>query len=135
MRKLNLSPQDFTFAIFQQPYGFVPNAIGERLGFTRQQIEPGVIAPMIGDCGAASALIGLANVLDTAKSGQRILVASYGFGAGSDALCLEIMPAIEAFRRESTVAKYLYENKAMVDYATACRLEYKYMQDLSPLYE
>ena len=134
MRKLDLKPEDYSFAIFQQPYGFVPFAIGERLGFTKEQIEPGVIAPMIGDCGAASALLGLVNVLDTAKTGQRILLASYGFGAGSDALSLEVMPAIETKRPELPIARYLYERKTMVDYATACRLEYKYMQDLSPLY-
>jgi len=93
-----------------------------------------VIAPMIGDCGAASSLLGLVNVLDRARKGQRIFLASYGFGAGSDALSLEVTPAIE--RKGSTVplSAYLYEKKSMVDYATACRLEYKYMQDVSPLY-
>lgn len=134
MTSLNLRPKDYTYAIFQQPYGFAPYAVGDRLGFTKEQIEPGVIAPMIGDCGAASSLLGLVNVLDCAQKGQRIFLASYGFGAGSDALSLEVTPAIEMKRAKVPLATYLFEKKSMVDYATACRLEYKYMQDLSPLY-
>jgi len=134
MKEMNLKPKDYSFAIFQQPYGFAPFAIGERLGFTKEQIEPGVIAPMIGDCGAASSLLGLVHVLDNAEKGQRIFLTSYGFGAGSDALSLEVTSALEAKRPRVPLSKYLYEKKNMVDYATACRLEYKYMQDLNPLY-
>lgn len=134
MKQLGLKPGDYQFAIFQQPFGFAPFTIGERLGFTREQVEPGVIAPVIGDCGAASALLGLIHVLDTARPGARILLATYGFGAGSDALSLEVTSAIEEKRPRVPLAKFLYERKSMVDYATSCRLEYKYMQDSSPLY-
>lgn len=134
MKELNLKPKDYSFAVFQQPYGFVPFAIGERLGFAKEQIEPGVIAPMIGDCGAASSLLGLVRVLDIAKKGQRIFLASYGFGAGSDTFSLEVTPALEARRPKVPFSESLYEKKTMVDYGTACRLEYKYMQDVSPLY-
>jgi hydroxymethylglutaryl-CoA synthase len=133
LEDLNLKPQDYAFAVFQQPYGFAPFAVGERLGFKKEQIEPGVIAVNIGDCGAASALLGLIHVLDRAKSGDKILMASYGFGAGSDAISLEITPLIESKRPVMSLASML-DKKKMVDYATACRLEYKYAQDLSPLY-
>jgi 3-hydroxy-3-methylglutaryl CoA synthase len=134
MKEMNLTPKDYRYAVFQQPYGFAPFAVGERLGFTRAQIEPGVVAPMIGDCGSASALLGLIAVLGQAKKGDRIFLASYGFGAGSDALSLEATSALEAKRAKVPLSAYLYDKKTMVDYATACRLEYKYMQDMSPLY-
>ena len=134
MKEVNLKPKDYAYAIFQQPYGFAPFAVGERLGFTVEQIKPGVIAPMIGDCGAASSLLGLVNVLDHAKKGQRIFLASYGFGAGSDALSLEVTAALEERRPNVPLSKHLYEQKTLVDYGTACRMEYKYMQDVSPLY-
>ena len=134
MNKAGFKAGDYDYAVFQQPGGFAPYAAGERLGFSKEQIDPGVIAPDIGDCGSASAMLGLANVLDTAKAGQKILLVTYGFGAGSDAFSLEVMPAIEAHRQKVPIAKYLAENKSLVDYATACRLEYKYMQDMSPLY-
>jgi hypothetical protein len=45
-----------------------------------------------------------------------------------------VTPVLEAKRPKIPLSRYLYEKKEMVDYATACRLEYKYMQDLSPLY-
>ncbi|HLC25962.1 MAG TPA: hydroxymethylglutaryl-CoA synthase [bacterium] len=134
MKELNLKPRDYDYAVFQQPFGFAPFSIGERLGFAREQIEPGVIAPVIGDCGAASALLGLIHVLDTAKPKQRILLATYGFGAGSDALSLEVTPAIEKKRPAIPLADSLYKRKAMVDYATSSRFEYKYIQDSNPLY-
>lgn len=133
MEDLNLKPEDYRFAVFQQPYGFVPFSLGERLGFKKEQVDPGVIAMDIGDCGAASALLGLIHVLDRARSGDRILVASYGFGAGSDAISIEATQLIEEKRPGVPLAKMLKE-KMLVDYATACRLEYKYAQDLSPLY-
>lgn len=126
-------PRDYRYAVFQQPFGFAPFTIGERLGFSREQVEPGVIAPAIGDCGAASALLGLVHVLDGARPGERILVATYGFGAGSDALSLEVTPVIEGKRPAVPLARLL-ERKCLVDYATACRLEYKFLQDDSPLY-
>ena len=134
MGETGLRPKDYTYAVFQQPYGFAPFAVGERIGFTKAQIEPGVIARTIGDCGAASSLLGLIAVLDRAKKGERIFLASYGFGAGSDALSLEVTGAIEAKRPKVALSTLLNKRKRLVDYATACRLEYKYLQDLSPLY-
>jgi 3-hydroxy-3-methylglutaryl CoA synthase len=133
LQKLHLKPEDYSYAVFQQPYGWVPSAIGERLGFSKKQIEAGVIAPMIGDCGAASALLGLVNVLDVAKAGERIFMAAYGWGAGSDAFSFDVAASIESARPKNSLAKDL-SRKKVVDYATACRFEYKYMQDLHPLY-
>lgn len=133
MQKLNSEPKDYTFAVFQQPCGLAPFVIGERLGFTEEQIKPGVIAPMIGDCGAASALLGLINVLDLSESGDRIFVASYGWGAGSDAFSIKVTSLIEEKRPQISLKKIL-NRKTLVDYANACRLEYKYMQDLNPTY-
>ena len=133
MDQVGLKPSDYDYAVFQQPYGAIPFVLGKRLGFSEEQIRPGVVSNQIGDCGAASVLLGLANVLDTARAGQKILVASYGFGAGSDALSLETTALIEKRRSAITVASLL-SNKELVDYATASRLEYKYAQDMSPLY-
>jgi len=133
MEELKHKPEDYTFAVFQQPYGFVPYAVGDRLGFKKEQIEPGANSMVIGDCGAASALLGLIQVLDRARKGDKIFVASYGFGAGSDAISLEATPLIEE-RRPSHSLESILNEKRLVDYATACRLEYKYAQDLSPLY-
>jgi len=131
--QVGLNPEDYDFAVFQQPYGVIPYTLGERLGFKKEQIEQGVVSTQIGDCGAASSLLGLANVLDSAKAGQKIFVASYGFGAGADAFSIRTTPLIEQRRPKLSVAQIL-ANKRVVDYAIASRLEYKYAQDMSPLY-
>lgn len=133
MKKLGLKPKDYSHAIFQQPFGTASKNIMGRLGFTEKQVKLGTIANVIGDCGAASALLGLVNVLDSAKSGERIFVASYGFGAGSDAFSLKVTPNIKKKKPEVTL-KEILERKKLVSYADACRNEYKYMQDLNPTY-
>jgi len=131
--RLGRKPADYDYVVFQQPYGNIPYVLAERLGFSEAQVAPGVVATHIGDCGAASSLLGLANVLDTANGGQTILLVSYGFGAGADALSLITTPRIEIRRPRHTIASLL-ANKSVVDYATAARLEYKYGGDMSPLY-
>ena len=133
MKKLGSKPEDYTYVVFQQPFGTAPYLIMERLGFTREQTAPGVIADMIGDCGAASSLLGLINVLDSAKPGERLFLASYGFGSGSDAFSLKVTPHIEE-KRSNVPLKKIIERKQLVNYADACRNEYKYVQDLSPTY-
>lgn len=132
-RKLGLKAADYTYAVFQQPYGYVPFAVGGVLGFKPEQVAPGNISEDIGDCGAASALLGLANVLDIAKAGDRILLASYGFGAGSDAFSLEVTPAIQEKRGRAPLVKDLLARKEMVDYATAMKYEHKYLRSIYPL--
>lgn len=129
-----LQPKDFTYAVFQQPYGSIPYLLGDRLGFTEKQISPAVVSDKIGDCGSASALLGLANVLDMAKPGEKILLCSYGFGAGADAFVLETTNNISSWNPRKTV-KDLLDYKRIVNYADAIRYEYKYMQEMHPFYQ
>jgi len=131
--KAGITAADCDYAIFQQPHGGIAAEVGGRLGFVAKQLEPGNIACRIGDCGAASALLAFANVLDSAKAGQKILLATYGNGAGSDALLFETTELIEQRQLFDTVQRQL-ANKQVVDYARAARYEYKYAQDDSPLY-
>jgi 3-hydroxy-3-methylglutaryl CoA synthase len=133
LKQVGMKPTDYDYAVFQQPDGAIPYVLGERLGFTKEQIQPGVVSTEIGDCGSASSLLGLANVLDKAKAGQKIFLAAYGFGAGADAFSLETTSLIEEKRPQITIRKLL-DNKAMIDYAKAVRNEYKYAQEIGPLY-
>jgi len=55
------------------------------MGFEREQIETGLVVTRIGNLYSGSSLTGLAAVLDVAEPGERILMVSYGSGAGSDA--------------------------------------------------
>ena len=84
------------------------------------------MASSLGDCGAASSLLGLAAVLDVAKPGNRILLVSYGFGAGSDALSLIVTDEILSKDRKGVENQL--ENKKIVNYTLSTLFERKYLR-------
>ncbi len=87
-KKTKTKPTDFDYGVFHMPNGKFPRKAAQRLGFKKEQIEPGLIVETIGNPYSASSLLGLANVLDQAAAAKRILLTSYGSGAGSDTFSL-----------------------------------------------
>jgi len=90
-----LGPADFRYAIFHMPNGKFPQQVGKALGFSAQQLETGWIVPTMGNTYSGSSPTGLAAVLDEAHPGDRILITSFGSGAGSDSFALratELLP-------------------------------------------
>ena len=99
MERAATTPKDYTAVVFHQPNGKFPQRIGKQLGFSDAQMKHGLVTPFIGNTYSGAALIGLANALDHAKGGDRILVVGYGSGAGSDAFDLEVTDAIDTYDR------------------------------------
>lgn len=95
MESENTSPDDYDYAVFHQPNKKFPRRVGKRLGFNSQQIEPGIVVDWIGNTYSACTLLGLARVLDQAEPGDRIFVASYGSGAGSDTFDITVTDNIK----------------------------------------
>ena len=87
-------PSDYTYCVFHMPNGKFPREAAKRLGFTQAQIAPSLIVDHIGNPYSASSLVGLSSVLDQAKPGDSIFMASYGSGAGSDAFVWKVTDAI-----------------------------------------
>lgn len=117
LEQLKLTPKDIDYIVFHQPNGKFPRQAGKILGFSKEQIEPGILVDKIGNTYSGSSPLGLAAVLDIAKPGQRILVTSYGSGAGSDSLLLKITDRlIEARKKAPSVHSYI-KNKHYIDYA------------------
>jgi hydroxymethylglutaryl-CoA synthase len=122
----SLQPQDFSHAVFHQPYPRIAQCVGAALGFEERQLCRGLVTPEIGDCGGASVLIGLAAVLDAARPGESILVVSYGAG-GYDILSLEATSAIARKRDPAGgLRPHLFSDGFAVDYATAMKQEQRY---------
>src|SRR5271157_1052664 len=111
-------PSDFKYAVFHQPNPRFPVEVATRLGFTMDQIKTGLLNPMIGNTYAGSSPIGLAAVLDEAKPGDKILLASFGSGAGSDAFCLEVLDGITRTRGINPTVRSMMERSTKIDYAT-----------------
>lgn len=128
MKKYGYSAKDFDFIVFQQPVGVVPVALCMRLGFSMEQVIPGLVAYELGDVGSASPLLSLALTLDQAKPGQKILLASHGFGTGADVTVLKVTENISRYKKTGLSVDDQIKRKSLVDYATAMKFEGKYMK-------
>jgi len=112
-----LKPQDFTYCVFHMPNGKFPRIAAKTLGFSEEQLKPSLTVDKIGNPYSASALLGLAAVLDISKPNDKIFFVSYGSGAGSDGFIFEIKPPILQKRNKKPVAAML-DQKKYVSYGT-----------------
>lgn len=121
MEELGAQASDFTYAVFHQPNVKFPARAAKLLGFRAEQIKTGLLARKVGNVYAGSSLLGLTAILDEAKPGDRILMVSYGSGAGSDAMALRITGRIgERQGLAPKTADYI-ARRAEIDYATYAR--------------
>lgn len=118
MEELGLTPLDINYVVFHQPNGKFPLRAARMLGFTIEQVNPGLLVPEIGNTYSGSSPLGLAAVLDIAKPQETILVVSYGSGAGSDAFYITVEDAIEEKRNLAPKIRDYIERKCYIDYAT-----------------
>jgi hydroxymethylglutaryl-CoA synthase len=86
-----------------------------------EQLEPGLLVPVIGNTYAGAAMIGLTGVLDIAQPGERILVVSFGSGAGSDAFDIVITDKITERRDRATKTQEYIARRTEIDYASYVR--------------
>lgn len=125
MEALAVQPSDYTYAVFHQPNVKYPQTVAKQLGFKREQIEVGLLTNEIGNTYAGSSLIGLTAVLDAARPGDRILLVSYGSGAGSDAFSLRVTEAIAERKRLAPTTRAYIARRKPIDYGLYVRLAKK----------
>ncbi|WP_227354599.1 zinc ribbon domain-containing protein [Haladaptatus salinisoli] len=98
-------------AAVQAPDGKLPYRAAGALGVGADEVRAGTLVHELGDAGAASVPLGLAKALSEGR--ERILAASFGSGAGADALLVEAdeVPTSLALDGEDSVsyAEYLRE--------------------------
>jgi len=91
MKRTGRKPEEYAHVVIQQPDARVPGSVASRMSFTEAQLASSIVSKSVGDLGAASTPVALASALDAAKIGDRIMVISYGSGAGSDALSFKVV--------------------------------------------
>jgi hydroxymethylglutaryl-CoA synthase len=125
LEETNTKPEDYAHAVFHQPNAKFPQNVGKMLGFTPDQIKTGLLVPVIGNTYSGAALIGLTAILDIAKPGDRVFMVSYGSGAGSDAIVIQVTEKIEE-RRDLVPSTQAYiDRRTEIDYAEYVRMRGK----------
>ena len=128
MEELGLQASDFAAAVFHQPNAKFPRRAAEMLGFTPEQIKTGLLAPHIGNSYAGASPLGFSAILDEAKPGDRLLLASFGSGAGSDAFSFVVTDKIEGVRNLATATKTYLKRRKKINYATYAKWRNKIKQ-------
>ncbi len=118
MEKLGTKPSDYNYAVFHQPNGKFPMRVAKMLGFSGDQIKPGLVVSRLGNTYSGSCMMGLAATLDIAKPGERIFVTAFGSGAGSDAFSIKVTDRIEEIRKGAPSVEDLLANPIYINYAT-----------------
>ena len=121
MEGLGTKPSDYNYAVFHQPNAKFPQRAAKLLGFKNEQIETGLLVPVIGNTYAGAAMIGLSAVLDVAQPGERILCVSFGSGAGSDAFQLQVTDRLPHAQRLAPTTREYIARRVEIDYATYTR--------------
>lgn len=125
MDLMNTTASDYDFAVFHQPNIKFPARAAKTLGFSPDQLAAGLLANDIGNVYSGSCMIGLTAILDIGEPGDRILMVSYGSGAGSDAFDLRVTERItERPRARTTTADYI-ARRSEIDYGTYARFRDK----------
>jgi hydroxymethylglutaryl-CoA synthase len=125
MDEMGTKAADYAYAVFHQPNTKFPQRVAGMLGFSDEQIKTGLLSPVIGNTYAGAALVGLTAVLDIAKPGDRILMVTYGSGAGSDAFSIKVTEAIDSRRNKAPSTANYIARRVEIDYATYVRMRGK----------
>ncbi len=121
----NSQASDYAYVVFHQPNAKFPQTVGKNLGFNAEQIKTGLLVAEIGNTYSGAAIIGLTAILDEAKAGDRILMVSYGSGAGSDAMVLQVTEQLEERRNNAPSTQDYINRRKEIDYATYAKLRGK----------
>ncbi len=119
--------RDYQYAVFHQPNTKFPSRVAGQLGFSKEQIAAGLLVPVIGNTYSGAAIIGLTAILDEAQPGDRILMVSFGSGAGSDAFGIRVTERLLEQRDLAPKTQSYIARRTEVDYATYSRMRGKLM--------
>lgn len=120
LKESGLSPGDISYVALHSPNVKFPVRAALEVGFDMDQIKPGLVNKYLGNLYSGSSPTALAAILDIAEPGDRVLLVSYGSGAGSDAYIFTVTRNIEDKRERIVSVRSQVESlkRQYVDYAT-----------------
>lgn len=121
MEASGTTAKDYKYAVFHQPNTKFPQRVAGMLGFKPEQITTGLLVSVIGNTYAGAAVIGLTAILDIAEPGDRILMVSFGSGAGSDAFDIVVTEAIKGRQGLANKTQDYIARRTEIDYGTYVR--------------
>ena len=127
--ELGYTAIDYAHVALHQPNVKFPMRAAQELGFVREQIKAGLLVDEIGNAYAASSMLGLTAVLDIARPGERVLLVSFGSGAGSDAFSFVVTERIGERRRQAPATRDYIARRRQVDYALYARYRQKLLME------
>lgn len=110
----NIELSKIDHIVFHMPNVKFPMRIAREFGIKKQQLQAGLIIAEIGNTYSACSLLGLASALEKAKKDERILLVSYGSGAGCDALLLTMLKNGTSLPRDEREHTYLTYDEYLV---------------------
>jgi 3-hydroxy-3-methylglutaryl CoA synthase len=113
LAKTGVDAANIAHFILPCPFAKLDQAIAKQCGIDPAKTRDN-LAANVGDSGSAHALLMLAHVLESAKPGEKILVAQ--FGQGCDALLFEATSAIESLPKRRGVSGALARRKEETNY-------------------
>ena len=113
LEKTGVAASDIAHFILPCPFAKLDQAIAKQCGIDPAKARDN-LASNVGDSGASHALLMLVHALESAKPGEKILVAQ--FGQGCDALLFEVTPAIAELSKRSAVTGSLARRKEETNY-------------------
>jgi hydroxymethylglutaryl-CoA synthase len=129
MDMLGTTAADYQWGVFHQPNVKFPQRAAKMLGFSDAQIAPGLLSGLVGNVYAGSSLLGLTATLDVAQPGDRILLVSYGSGAGSDAFDILVGDRITERRALAPFTRDYVARRTEIDYALYTRYRGKLLTE------
>jgi hydroxymethylglutaryl-CoA synthase len=120
MKETGLAPGDIDYVACHSPNAKFPVQAAQELGFEKRQYATGLVVQRIGNLYSGSSLAALCSILDVAKSGERILMTSYGSGAGSESYLFTVTDRLEEKRSRAVKVEDQIEHpkREYVDYYT-----------------
>ena len=122
MEQLKLKVEDIDHMVFHTPNGKFPMKAGKMLGFPEKKTAANLLVSEIGNTYSGASLLVLTHVLDNAKPGERIVVTSFGSGAGSDAFSFKVTANITRKQKNAPATRLYADRKRYVDYASYAKM-------------